>query len=418
MEKNNQRENNAEENNQTIKMEGDKWTTPDMPTIPFTYGDGIGPEITAAAISIMDAAVEKAYNGSKKINWLHVDAGEEAQKKYGTGLPDETMETIKKYKIIFKGPLTTPVGSGFRSLNVTLRLAMDLYANIRPVKYINGLDSPLKYPEKVDMVIFRENTDDIYTGIEWPYNSAEAEKLREFLKSSFDVNIDHDAGIGIKPIGKAKTQRITRMAIKYAIENNRKSVTVMHKGNIMKYTEGAFKDWAYEVATKEFRDKIITEDELYSKYAGKMPEGKILFNDRIADNMFQQIITKPDTYDVILAPNLNGDYISDACGALIGDIGVLGGANIGDNGGMFEAAHGTAPKYAGKNVANPMGILKAGELMLTFMGWTEASELIAKAVEKSMKDRKVTPDIARYMGVDALGTKEFAQYLVEAIKTA
>jgi isocitrate dehydrogenase len=407
-----------EQKNESISFENGKWITPNHPTIPFTYGDGIGPEITAASISIIDAAVAKAYNGSKGINWLQVEAGEAAQKKYNTGLPEETLNTIKQYKIIFKGPLTTPVGSGFRSLNVTLRIMLDLYANIRPVKYIDGLDSPLKYPEKVDMVIFRENTDDIYTGIEWPYNSAEAEKVREFLKTSMNVNIDPDAGIGIKPMGKSKTQRIARMAIKYAIENGRKSVTVMHKGNIMKYTEGAFKDWAYEVAQKEFGDKIVTEEELYSKYEGKMPQGKILFNDRIADNMFQQIITKPELYDVILAPNLNGDYISDACGALIGDIGVLGGANVGAEGGMFEAAHGTAPKYANKNVANPMGILKAGELMLTFMGWTEAAGLISKAVEKAMKERKVTPDIARFMGVEALGTKEFAQYLVDVIKSA
>ncbi len=297
-------------------------------------------------------------------------------------------------------------------------MTLDLYANIRPVKYIEGLDSPLKYPQKVDMVVFRENTDDIYTGIEWPYNSAEAEKVREFMHDSMNVKIDSDAGIGIKPIGKAKTQRITRMAIKYAIENNRKSITVMHKGNIMKYTEGAFKDWAYEVAQKEFGDKIVTEDELNTKYNGVMPKGKILFNDRIADNMLQQIITKPELYDVILAPNLNGDYVSDACGALVGDIGVLGSANVGDQGGMFEAAHGSAPKYANKNVANPMGMLKAGELMLTFMGWQEAAELISKAVEKAMKERKVTQDIARYMGVDPLGTKEFGQYLVEAIKSA
>ncbi len=407
-----------EQKEESISFENGKWITPDHPTIPLVYGDGIGPEITAASVSIIDAAVAKAYSGSKGINWLRVEAGEEAQKKYNTGLPEETLATIKAYKIVYKGPLTTPVGSGFRSLNVTLRIMLDLYANIRPVKYIEGLDSPLKYPEKVDMVIFRENTDDIYTGIEWPYNSAEAEKVREFLKTSMNVNIDPDAGIGIKPMGKAKTQRITRMAIKYAIENGRKSITVMHKGNIMKYTEGAFKDWAYEVAQKEFGDKIITEDELYSKYNGKIPHGKILFNDRIADNMFQQIITKPELYDVILAPNLNGDYVSDACGALIGDIGVLGGANVGAEGGMFEAAHGTAPKYANKNVANPMGLLKAGELMLIFMGWTEAAELISKAVEKAMKERKVTPDIARFMGVDALGTKEFAQYLVDAIKSA
>ncbi len=407
----------AEQKADSIKFANGKWITPANPTIPFAYGDGIGPEITTAAISIINAAVEKAYNGSRSINWLEVAAGESAEKQYGSRLPEDTLETIKKYKILYKGPLTTPVGGGFRSLNVTLRVMFDLYANIRPVKYIKGLDSPLKYPEKVDMVIFRENTDDIYTGIEWPYNSAEAQKIRDFLKDSFDIHIDADAGIGIKPIGKAKTQRITRMAIRYAIEHGRKSVTVMQKGNIMKYTEGAFKDWAYETATKEFADKIVTEDELNSKYAGKMPEGKILFNDRIADNMFQQIITKPELYDIILAPNLNGDYISDACGALIGDIGVLGGANIGAEGGMFEADHGSAPKYAGKNVANPMGVLKAGQLMLDFMGWGEASAAIDKAIEKAMSERKVTQDIARFMGVDALGTKEFAEYLVKAISS-
>lgn len=405
-----------EKNSEMINFENEKWQVPDKPTIPFAKGDGIGPEISEAAVGVINEAVKKAYNGSRSINWLEVDAGEEAEKKSGSRLPEATVETIKKYRILFKGPLTTPVGSGFRSLNVTIRMMLDLYANIRPVKYIKGLDSPLKYPQNVDMVVFRENTDDIYTGIEWPYNSTEAEKVREFMKSTMNVSIDSDAGIGIKPIGKSKTQRITRMAIRYAIEHKRKSITVMHKGNIMKYTEGAFKDWAYEVATKEFSDKIVTEDELASKYGGKMPEGKILFNDRIADNMLQQIITKPEMYDVILAPNLNGDYVSDACGALIGDIGVLGSANVGSNGGMFEAAHGSAPKYAGKNVANPMGMLKAGQLMLNFMGWDEAASEIEKAIAKAMDDRKVTQDIARFMSVDPIGTKEFGEYLMKCIQ--
>ncbi len=399
-----------------ITFKNGKWSVPDSPRILFAYGDGIGPEIMAVAKNVVDAAVEKAYKGSKRIEWVELLLGEKAEKESGSGLPDAAKEALKDYKVLFKGPLTTPVGGGFRSLNVSIRMLLDLYANIRPVKYIDGLDSPLKRPQDVDMVIFRENTDDIYTGIEWKYDDPELPKLKSFLESDMRIKVDNDAGVGIKPISNSKTERVARMAIKYAIDNNRKSVTIMHKGNIMKYTEGAFRDWAYNVAVTEFRDRVVTEDELNTKYNGTMPSGKILINDRIADNMFQQIVTKPSLYDVILAPNLNGDYISDAAGALIGDIGVLGSANVGDSGGMFEASHGTAPKYAGKNVANPMGMIKAGELMLTFLGWKEAAEAVANAVGTAMKSKKVTSDIARFVGVEPLGTKEFGEFLVSSMR--
>lgn len=394
-----------------ITFENGKWVVPDNPSILFASGDGIGPEISESARSITDAAVEKAYGSSKKIDWMEVVLGEKAIEKSGAGIPPDAESMLKEYRVILKGPLTTPVGGGTRSFNVAIRMMLDLYANIRPVKYVKGLDSPLKNPDAVDLVIFRENTDDIYTGIEWKYDSEGADKVRKFLKEGMDIDVDSDAGIGIKPIGKSKTERIARMALNYAIDNGRKSVTIMHKGNIMKYTEGAFREWAYDSATSpEFRDKVALESELEGNSA---PAGKILVNDRIADNMMQQIITRPESYDVVLAPNLNGDYISDEAGALIGNIGILGSANIGDKGGMFEASHGSAPKYAGKNVANPMGMIKAAELMLTFMGWTEAAQLVRKGVEKSINDKKVTKDIARFMDVEPLGTKEFTQCVIE-----
>ena len=399
-----------------IEFKDGRFIVPDTPSILYALGDGIGPEITRASISVIDAAIEKAYGRNKKIGWIEVSAGEEAEKKTGKRLPEETLESIKEHRLLFKGPLETPVGKGFRSLNVTIRLMMDLYANIRPVKYFNGLESPLRNPDKVDLVVFRENTDDLYTGIEWQAQSEEAKKLRVFLNDSLGVKVSDDSGIGIKPMSKMKTQRITRMAIKYALQNKRRSVTIMHKGNIMKYTEGAFREWAYETAVSEFRNDIVTEEELYSKYNGTMPSGKLLINDRIADNMFQQVRAKPGLYDVILAPNLNGDYISDAAGALIGDIGVLGSANIGDTGGMFEAVHGTAPKYAGKNVANPAGMIKAGTLMLEFIGWTEAKDIIDKALAKAVNAKKVTQDIARFMNVEPLGTKEFAEAVIAFIR--
>jgi isocitrate dehydrogenase len=399
-----------------IELSGNKLIVPDNPIILQIDGDGIGPEITTNAIRVIDAAVSAAYGGKRKIEWMKVNAGDEAMKESGERFPQSTIDALKEYRFLLKGPLMTPVGKGFRSLNVQMRLLLDLYANIRPVKYIQGLDSPLSHPEKIDMIIFRENTDDLYTGIEWPYDSNEAATLRKLLKDNLNVNIDSDAGIGIKPIGKAKTERIARMALAYAIANKRRSVTIMHKGNIMKYTEGAFREWSYAVAKNEFAGSFVTEEEINSM-GGQIPPGKILINDRIADNMFQQIITRPDSYDIVLAPNLDGDYISDAAGALIGNIGVLGGANIGDFGGVFEAVHGTAPKYAGKNIANPMGVLKAGELMLIHIGWVEAAKLIEKAVEAAIVQKKVTNDIARFMGVEPLGTKEFTDGLVAAVNS-
>ncbi len=397
-----------------ITLDGGRLVVPDNPIILRINGDGIGPEITSAAIGVIDAAVSKAYSGKRKIAWMEVKAGDQAEKELGDRFPESTTNALREYRFVLKGPLTTPVGKGFRSLNVRMRILLDLYANIRPVKYIKGLDSPLRNPEKIDMVVFRENTDDLYTGIEWPYNSKEADTLRKLLKDNLNVNIDSDAGIGIKPIGKAKTERIARMALKYAVANKRRSVTIMHKGNIMKYTEGAFREWCYDVAKREFPGSFVTEEEA-NALGGAVPQGKVLINDRIADNMFQQIITRPDSYDVILAPNLDGDYISDAAGALVGNIGVLGGANIGDFGGVFEAVHGTAPKYAGKDVANPMGVLKAGELMLIHMGWSEAAELVSKAVDAAVRQRKVTNDIARFMGVTPIGTKEFSDNLINTI---
>ena len=396
-----------------IRFEKGNWIVPNNPTIPYIYGDGIGEEVTSSAISIINAAVEKAFSGKRKISWKEVLAGEKALEERGERLPKSTINEIKHYGVLLKGPLETPVGSGFRSLNVEIRMILDLYANIRPVKYVEGLESPLKKPN-VDMVIFRENTDDIYTGIEWKYNSREASRMRSILKKDFNIEVRADSGIGIKPMSKSKTERITRMAIKYAIAKKRKSITIMHKGNIMKYTEGAFREWAYSVAKREFARKVNIDE----TGALQKAESKILMNDRIADNMFQQIIAKPELYDMILAPNLNGDYISDAAGALIGDIGILGSANVGDKGGAFEPVHGIAAKYAGKNLANPMGAIKAGSMLLEFMGWDKASSIIDASVRSAIKRKIVTQDIARAWGKKGFGTKEFADAVIRIINTS
>ncbi|MEM0373581.1 MAG: NADP-dependent isocitrate dehydrogenase [Sulfolobales archaeon] len=403
------------EDGEPISYKSGNLIVPNKPIILYIEGDGIGPEITQAAIKVINKAVERAYKSSREIKWVEVLAGEKAERILGNRFPEETQKLLEKYRIVLKGPLETPIGKGWRSINVAIRMMLDLYANIRPVKYIPGLESPIKNPEKVDMIIFRENTDDLYRGIEYSFDSEEAKKIREFLRRELKVEIEEDTGIGIKVISKYKTQRITRLAIKYAIENKRRKITIMHKGNVMKYTEGAFREWAYEVARKEFRDFVVTEEEIQQD--PKKGEGKIIINDRIADNMFQQIITRPDEYDIILAPNVNGDLISDAAGALVGNIGMLGGANIGDTGGMFEAIHGTAPKYAGKNVANPTGIIRGGELMLRFIGWREAADLIDKAIMEAIRQRKVTQDLARYFGVAPLGTKEYAESLCQIIDT-
>ncbi len=403
---------------QLVKVENGRLVVPDNPIVVFIEGDGIGPEVVASAKAVIDAAVKKAYGGKRKIVWWEAAAGSKAMETCGELLPQATLEAIKTAKVALKGPLTTPVGSGYRSLNVAIRQALDLYANIRPVRYY-GQPAPHKYADKVNFVIFRENTEDLYAGIEWQAGSEEARKLREFLKKEFGIELREDAGIGIKPISKFATQRLMRKALRWAIDHGNKIVTIMHKGNIMKYTEGAFMQWAYEVATTEFRDYVVTEQELYEKYGGQMPEGKILVNDRIADNMLQQIITRPWDYEVIVAPNVNGDYISDEANALVGGIGMAAGMNAGDYIAVAEPVHGTAPKYAGKDVANPTAeILSAVLLIGEHMGWKEVALIVEEAIRRAIRDKKVTQDLARHMpGVTPLKTSEYTQALIEYIES-
>jgi len=390
---------------------------PNKPIILYILGDGIGPEIVSVAIEVANKAVELAYGSSRQIKWLEVYAGEKAEKLVGNRLPQETIEALQRYRVVLKGPLETPVGGGWRSINVAIRLLLDTYANVRPVKYIQGIESPLKNPERIDWVIVRENTDDLYRGFEWQWDSPEAAKLRRFLKEELKVDVDEDCGLGVKPISRWRTQRVARFAFRFAVSNKRRSVTIMHKGNVMKYTEGAFREWAYEVALKEFRDYVVTEDEVNKLYGGKVPQGKILVNDRMADNMFAQLVTRPESYDVILAPNVNGDYISELAASLMGNVGMIGAANVGDTAVMVEAMHGTAPKYAGKNVANPTSEIRAIELLLRFMNWTEAANLLDKAITEAIRQRKVTQDIARYMGITPLGTREYGKALMEIMET-
>lgn len=396
---------------------------PDKVVIGYMEGDGIGPEVAYAAIRVANAAVQKAYGKSRRVIWYEIVVGEKAEKIFGNRLPGQSIEMLKKIRVFLKAPLETPVGGGFRSINVTLRQMFDLYANIRPVKYFPGLPSPLKRPETVDLIIFRENTEDVYAGIEWPYDSPEAAKLREFLKREFGISIRDDAGIGIKPISKFGTQRIARLALKFAVGNKKRVVTIMHKGNIQKYTEGAFKDWAFEVARKEFRDYVVFEDEL-SQYGGQIPPGKVLVNDRIADNMLQQLLTRTSEYNVILAPNLNGDYVSDEAAGLVGGLGVAPGIDVGDWGMMAEPVHGTAPKYRGKNYVNPTATILALELLFRFIGWKEAADLMLKGVETAYKEGYFTGDLARQMDEEerkqrvkeVLGTQEFANKVAEIIR--
>ncbi len=402
------------EEGKKIEFVDGKLIVPDNPIIPYFEGDGIGKDVVPAAIKVLDAAAEKI---GKEIVWFKVYAGEDAYKIYGTHLPEDTLNAIKEFRVALKGPLTTPVGGGYRSLNVTIRQVLDLYANVRPVYYLRGIPSPIKHPEKVNFVIFRENTEDVYAGIEFERGSEEARKLREFLEREFGIKIREDAGIGIKPISEFATKRLVRMAIRYAIENNRKSVTLVHKGNIMKYTEGAFRDWGYEVAKEEFGEYCITEQELYDKYGGEQPEGKIVVKDRIADNMFQQILTRTDEYDIIALPNLNGDYLSDAAAALIGGLGIAPGSNIGDGIGVFEPVHGSAPKYAGQNKVNPTAEILTGALMFEYLGWKDGSEIIKKAVEITISSGIVTYDIHRHVGGTLVGTREFAEAVIENMQS-
>ncbi|UCF64939.1 MAG: isocitrate dehydrogenase (NADP(+)) [bacterium] len=398
-----------------IVLKNGKLVIPDRPIIPFIEGDGIGPDIWRAAQLVFDAAVAKAYSGSKKIAWMEIYAGEKAKKLYNEWLPAETVEAIRSYYIAIKGPLTTPIGGGFRSLNVTLRQVLNLYACIRPVKYYQGVPSPVKNPEKMNVIVFRENTEDVYSGIEWAMGSPEAKKVIDYLNKEFKTHIPQDAGIGIKPISKTASQNLVRKAIEYLKQHNRASLTLVHKGNIMKYTEGAFKEWGYELANDQYAGQFITENELWERYRGNAPQDKKVIKDRIADNMLQQILTRTDEYDVIATPNLNGDYLSDACAAQVGGLGMAPGANIGDYHGLFEATHGTAPKYAGQDKVNPSSVILSGVLMLQYLQWTKAADLIEAAIEKTIMKKQVTYDLARQLEgkVKPLKTSEFGQAIVD-----
>ena len=391
-----------------------KFIVPDQPIIPYIEGDGVGPDIWKASVRVFDAAVEKCSGGKRRIEWLAVYAGEKAFQLKGDWAPEETIETIREYKIGIKGPLTTPVGGGIRSINVLLRQTLDLYACIRPVKYISGTPSPLKNPKKVDMVVFRENTEDVYAGIEWKEGSREALQLREFLEKEMGKRVREDSGIGIKPISRFGTKRLVRMAIQYALSHGRRSVTLVHKGNIMKFTEGAFRDWGYEVAKEEFEDRILRESELGEGGMKSIPQGRILIKDRIADAMFQQILLRPEEYDVLAMPNLNGDYMSDALAAQVGGLGMAPGANIGDQAAVFEATHGTAPKYANQDMINPGSLILSGAMMFDHLGWDDVGKRITKALEKTISEKRVTYDLARQMkGAKKVRCSEFASAIIE-----
>ena len=438
---------------------------PDNPILPFIEGDGTGRDIWKASVRVFNAAVEKAYKGKRRVAWYEVFAGEKAKAKFDTWLPDDTVEAVREFRVAIKGPLTTPVGGGIRSLNVALRQILDLYACVRPVKYYKGVPSPVKHPERMDLVIFRENTEDVYAGIEWEEGSAEAAKLIEFLNKDMlkggKKQVRRDSGVGIKPISVTGTKRLVRMAIKHALENGRKNVTLVHKGNIQKFTEGAFRKWGYELATDEFRDKVVTEreswildnkdknpnlsieenanltepglefapeefrqsiyrevkqvlDAIYSTHGHGAWKKKIMINDRIADSIFQQVVTRADEYTVLATPNLNGDYISDACAAQVGGLGIAPGANIGDGYAIFEATHGTAPKYADRDVINPGSVILSGVMMFRFLGWTEAADLIERGMERTIEQKKVTYDFERLMeGAIKVKTSEFGNYIIE-----
>lgn len=389
---------------------------PDNPVILFIEGDGTGPDIWRATKIALDAAVEKTYGGKKKIEWMEVLAGEKAFNTTGEWLPAETIDRIKEYKVAIKGPLTTPVGGGIRSINVALRQILKLYACVRPVRYFSGVPSPVKDPGKVDMIIYRENMEDLYAGIEWKQGTDGARKVIEFLNREMGQSLDFDAGIGIKPISISNTKNLVRSAITYAIRNGRKSVTLVHKGNIMKFTEGSFKDWGYELAREEFSDHTISEDEVWDKFGGKAPTDKIVIKDRIADSMFQQVLLRPEEYDVIATPNLNGDYLSDALAAQVGGLGMAPGANIGDSEAVFEATHGTAPKYAGQDKVNPSSLILSGELMLRFLGWSEAADRLVRAIEKTIDQKRVTYDLERQMaGATLLKCSEFGMAVAENV---
>ncbi|MBZ5503447.1 MAG: NADP-dependent isocitrate dehydrogenase [Acidobacteriia bacterium] len=452
-------------NGRQIEFIDGKFRIPDQPIIPFIEGDGTGRDIWKASRRVFDAAVEKAYGGKKKIAWLEVFAGEKSFNQFKDWLPSDTVEAIRDFRVAIKGPLTTPVGGGIRSLNVALRQLLDLYACVRPVRYFQGVPSPVRNPERMNIVIFRENTEDVYAGIEWKCGTPEAKKLIDFLNNEMlrgtSKKIREDSGVGIKPISITATKRLVRRAIQYALNNNRRVVTLVHKGNIMKFTEGAFRDWGYELATEEFRSEVVTEreswivgnkdkdpnlaieknaamvepglehstkefhdqicaevkktlDAIYATHGRGQWKSKILVNDRIADSVFQQVLTRADEYQVLATPNLNGDYISDACAAQIGGLGMAPGANIGDGFGVFEATHGTAPKYADKDVINPSSVILSGVMMFNFMGWREVGSLIEEGLDRTIQQKRVTYDLERLMpGATKLSTTDFATSIIE-----
>jgi isocitrate dehydrogenase len=453
-----------------ISYSGGKYDVPDNPIVPFIEGDGTGRDIWKASRRVFDAAVEKAYRGKRRVAWYEVFAGEKAKAEFDTWLPDDTVDAIREFRVAIKGPLTTPVGGGIRSLNVALRQILDLYCCVRPVKYYKGVPSPVKHPERMDVVIYRENTEDVYAGIEWEEGTAECARLIEFLNKDMlkggKKQIRLDSGVGIKPISVTGTKRLVRMAIRHALESGGKSVTLVHKGNIQKFTEGAFRKWGYELATEEFRDKVVTEreswivdnkdknpsltvaqnaelvepgmefaqpsfrqavqqevtevlDRIYATHGNGQWKKKIMVNDRIADSIFQQVVTRADEYSVLACPNLNGDYISDACAAQVGGLGIAPGANIGDGYAIFEATHGTAPKYADKDVINPGSVMLSGVMMFRFLGWNEAADLIEGGLERTILQKKVTYDFERLMeGATKVKTSEFADCIIENMGAA
>jgi isocitrate dehydrogenase len=457
-------------NGQKIEYSNGKYTVPDHPIVPFIEGDGTGRDIWKASVRVFDAAVEKAYQGKRSVAWYEVFAGEKAKARFQNWLPDDTISAIREFRVAIKGPLTTPVGGGIRSLNVALRQILDLYACVRPVKYYAGVPSPVKHPERMDLTIFRENTEDVYIGIEWEQGTPEVARLIEFLNKDMlkggNKQIRLDSGVGIKPISITGTKRLVRMAIQYALENGRKSVTLVHKGNIQKFTEGAFRKWGYELATEEFRDKVVTEreswiidnkdknpdltiaknselvepgmefappefrqavekevrqvlDSIYATHGKGVWKKKLMINDRIADSIFQQVVTRADEYTVLATPNLNGDYISDACAAQVGGLGIAPGANVGDGFAIFEATHGTAPKYADKDVINPGSVILSGVMMFRFLGWTDAADLIEQSLERTIEQKKVTYDFERMLeGATKVKTSEFATCMIDNMSLA
>jgi isocitrate dehydrogenase len=399
---------------QEIEWQDDKLEVPDRPIVPFIEGDGIGPDIWRATRLVLDSAIEKTYSGSKSIAWMEIYAGEKAKEHYDEWLPQETVEAVRQFRGAIKGPLTTPVGGGFRSLNVTLRQTLDLYACIRPVRYFEGVPSPVREPEKVDMVIFRENTEDVYSGIEWEEGSGGALELIAFLRDKLGKRVREDSGVGIKPVSITGSKRLVRKALEYAVREGKTDLTLVHKGNIMKYTEGAFKEWGYQVARDEFGEQTITEQDMWDEFDGQLPEGKILVKDRIADAMFQQILLRPTEYQILATTNLNGDYLSDALAAQVGGLGMAPGSNEGDGLALFEATHGTAPKYANLDKVNPGSLILSGVMLLQWLGWQEAASRVVEALQETIGQKRVTYDLERQMdGATLLKTSEFGQAIVD-----